>query len=325
MPFFGTRNQHTLSVGKPRTPPPVPDTVLRKSLRLAHAGRQEHEPRFAEWTKNRERPSPVGESASARPSPSWTAGEPSVLPREDLVACLAPRLPSVVLKKDRPHQNTMRFLRGDRRRGDAIHCDLARHFRLDHAYHHRCHRRRRCGAAGSGGALERGEFDRLLGDYDSRLGRRRGAGVLGGIVGAINGLRQTVAFLSEVNTGSRKEENAQNAIGWSLSSDSIRIRGSEEFWRAIPIWIGPIRLDPARFPCQTLSPMHDVTAATESLKQQIAARHRGGAAADLCDHLAPGRRQDHADRETAAVRRRHQSRRARSRPRASAATPAPTG
>ena len=37
---------------------------------------------------------------------------------------------------------------------------------------------------------------------------------------------------------------------------------------------------------------------------------RSGAAAHLCDHLAPRRRQDHADRKAAAVRRRHQSGRA---------------
>ena len=71
-------------------------------------------------------------------------------------------------------------------RRDAVHRDLARGSRLDHAHHHRRHRRRRRGAAGLGGALERGEFDRLcLGDHDSRLGRRRGAGVLGGVAAAI--------------------------------------------------------------------------------------------------------------------------------------------
>ncbi len=79
------------------------------------------------------------------------------------------------------------ILRGDRRRRDPVHGDLARRSRLDHAYHHRRHRRRRLGAAGLGGALERGEFDRLcLGDHDSRLCRRRRAGLLGGVAGAIN-------------------------------------------------------------------------------------------------------------------------------------------
>jgi len=53
--------------------------------------------------------------------------------------------------------------------------------RLHNPHHHRRHRRRRCGAAGLGGALERGQFDRLcLGDHHSCLGWRRGTGLLGG-------------------------------------------------------------------------------------------------------------------------------------------------
>ena len=78
------------------------------------------------------------------------------------------------------------ILRRDRRRRDAVHRDLARGSGFDHAHHHRRHRRRRRGAAGLGGALERGEFDRLcLGDHHSGLGHRRGAGLLGGVAAAI--------------------------------------------------------------------------------------------------------------------------------------------
>jgi len=67
------------------------------------------------------------------------------------------------------------------RRRDAVHGHLARRSRLHDAHHHRRHRRRRRGAAGFGGALERGQFDRLcLGDYHSCLGWRRSTGVLGG-------------------------------------------------------------------------------------------------------------------------------------------------
>ena len=63
------------------------------------------------------------------------------------------------------------FLRRDRRRRDAVHGDLSRGSRLDHPHHYRRHRRRRRGAAGLGGALERGELDRLcLGHHHS--GRR---------------------------------------------------------------------------------------------------------------------------------------------------------
>ena len=50
-------------------------------------------------------------------------------------------------------------------------------------------------------------------------------------------------------------------------------------------------------------------AAHSRIAVPLAARRRSGAAAHLCDHLPPGRRQDHADRKAAAVRRRHQSRR----------------
>ncbi len=90
---------------------------------------------------------------------------------------------------DRPHHGTADhqadadagILRGNRRRRDAVHGHLARCSRLHDPHHHRRHRRRRRGAAGLGGALERGQFDRLcLGDHHSCFGWRRGAGVLGG-------------------------------------------------------------------------------------------------------------------------------------------------
>ena len=67
-----------------------------------------------------------------------------------------------------------------------VHGDLARGSRLDHPHHHRRHRRRRRGAAGLGGALERGEFDRLcLGDHDPGLGDRGGRDLLGGGAAAL--------------------------------------------------------------------------------------------------------------------------------------------
>ena len=69
---------------------------------------------------------------------------------------------------------------------DPVHGDLPRRSRLDHPHHHRRHRRRRRGAAGLGGALERGELDRLcLGDYHSGFRGRRRAGLLGGIVSGV--------------------------------------------------------------------------------------------------------------------------------------------
>ena len=49
------------------------------------------------------------------------------------------------------------LLRRDRRRHHPVHGDLSRRSGLDHPHHHRRHRRRRRGAAGLGGALERGE------------------------------------------------------------------------------------------------------------------------------------------------------------------------
>ena len=52
--------------------------------------------------------------------------------------------------------------------------------------------------------------------------------------------------------------------------------------------------------------MSDLALTAESPSRSPLAR-RSGAAADLCDHLPSGRRQDHADRKAAAVRRRHQS------------------
>ncbi len=55
--------------------------------------------------------------------------------------------------------------RGDRRRAHAVRRHLSRHTGLDHAYHHRRHRRSRGGQESVGGALERGEQHR------SSLGR----------------------------------------------------------------------------------------------------------------------------------------------------------
>ena len=68
----------------------------------------------------------------------------------------------------------------------------------------------------------------------------------------------------------------------------------------------PAPLDCAHFPCQTHRQMSDL-AVTAEFAAPIAACQRSGAAAHLCDHLPSGRRQDHADREAPAVRRRHQS------------------
>ena len=84
---------------------------------------------------------------------------------------------------DRPHHGPAHhqadadagLLRRDRRRGDPVHGDLARGSRFHHPHHHRRHRRRRRGAAGLGGALERGQFDRLcLGHHHPGLGDRGG-------------------------------------------------------------------------------------------------------------------------------------------------------
>ena len=73
-------------------------------------------------------------------------------------------------------------------------------------------------------------------------------------------------------------------------------------------------LDPAAFCRHKAAAMRDTTA-PEILKDNAAPpanslARRGRAPPHVRDHLAPGRRQDHADREAAAVRRRDQSRRA---------------
>ena len=90
---------------------------------------------------------------------------------------------------DRPHHGLADhqadadagLLRRDRRRDHAVRGDLARRSGLDHPHHHRRDRRRRRGAAGLGGALERGEFDRLcLGHHHPGLRDRGGADLLGG-------------------------------------------------------------------------------------------------------------------------------------------------
>ena len=95
---------------------------------------------------------------------------------------------------DRPHHGPADhqadadagFLRRNRRRGDPVHGDLSRGSRLHHPHHHRRDRRRRRGAAGLGGALERGEFDRLrLGDHHSGFRDRGGADLLGGVAAAL--------------------------------------------------------------------------------------------------------------------------------------------
>ena len=96
---------------------------------------------------------------------------------------------------DRPHHGTADhqadadagILRGNRRGGDPVHGDLSRGSRLHDPHHYRRHRRRRRGAAGLGGALERGEFDRLcLGDHHSGFRDRGGADLLGGGAAAID-------------------------------------------------------------------------------------------------------------------------------------------
>ncbi len=56
-------------------------------------------------------------------------------------------------------------------------------------------------------------------------------------------------------------------------------------------------------------PRHEQAARRRRFDAADAARGRSRAPAHLRDHFAPRRRQDHADREAAAVRRRHQSRR----------------
>ena len=95
---------------------------------------------------------------------------------------------------DRPHHGAADhqadadagLLRRNRRRGDPVHGDLSRGSRLHDPHHYRRHRRRRRGAAGLGGALERGEFDRLcLGDHHSGFRDRGGADLLGGAVAAL--------------------------------------------------------------------------------------------------------------------------------------------
>jgi PiT family inorganic phosphate transporter len=82
-----------------------------------------------------------------------------------------------------PMQGVLRRDRGCR---DAVHGDLSRGSRLDHAHHHRRHRWRRRSAAGLGGALERRKLDRLcLGNHDSCVGHRRRIGLLGGGADAV--------------------------------------------------------------------------------------------------------------------------------------------
>ena len=72
-------------------------------------------------------------------------------------------------------------------------------------------------------------------------------------------------------------------------------------------------LDPAAIACHMQRTMNEQfspnSAAAPRVDRRVAARPRGRAPAHVCDHLPPGRRQDHADREAAAVRRRDPARR----------------
>jgi PiT family inorganic phosphate transporter len=73
------------------------------------------------------------------------------------------------------------ILRRNRRRHHAVPCDLSRRAGIDDPHHYWRHRRRRRRAAGLGGAVECGQFDRLrLGDYDPGRCRCRSRGLLAG-------------------------------------------------------------------------------------------------------------------------------------------------
>ena len=80
--------------------------------------------------------------------------------------------------------------------------------------------------------------------------------------------------------------------------------------RLLRSYIGACRIPLIRpgFPAKRSTPMSDLAVTTKSPSRSPLAS-RSGAAAHLCDHLPSRRRQDHADRKAAAVRRRHQSRR----------------
>ena len=165
---------------------------------------------------------------------------------------------------------------------DPVHGDLPRGSRLHHPHHYRRHRRRRRGAARLRRALERGQFDRLcLGHHDSGLGDRGRAGLLGGVGAPLSNPRRN---FSRWNCGA--------------SSPYMRARGR------IPPLIRPAFPGPN----DARRLMSDLAVTTE-LPSRSPLSERSGAPAHLCDHLPSGRRQDHADRKAAAVRRRHQLRR----------------